>query len=123
MDGWNTIVFLGWPIFRCYVSFRECTPPKTRKLRHQQSSWLKGKFSEVFGVFFFNASGFNLFSLSRKTSAGWFLQLARLTTSTVPIQKFLDVRDVLEVIFQTSNVSFRVCSKVVKIKTLKIHLY
>ncbi len=26
MDGWNTIVyFWGWPIFRCYVSFREGT--------------------------------------------------------------------------------------------------
>ena len=23
MDGWNTGVLLGWPIFRCYVSFRE----------------------------------------------------------------------------------------------------
>ena len=23
MDGWNTSFFLGWPIFRCYVSFRE----------------------------------------------------------------------------------------------------
>ncbi len=25
MDGWNTTVLLGWPIFRCYVSFREGT--------------------------------------------------------------------------------------------------
>ena len=25
MDGWNTSFLLGWPIFRCYVSFRECT--------------------------------------------------------------------------------------------------
>ena len=25
MDGWNTLFLLGWPIFRCYVSFRECT--------------------------------------------------------------------------------------------------
>ena len=24
MDGWNTSFLLGWPIFRCYVSFREC---------------------------------------------------------------------------------------------------
>ena len=23
MDGWNTTFLLGWPIFRCYVSFRE----------------------------------------------------------------------------------------------------
>ena len=23
MDGWNTSFLLGWPIFRCYVSFRE----------------------------------------------------------------------------------------------------
>ena len=23
MDGWNTSFILGWPIFRCYVSFRE----------------------------------------------------------------------------------------------------
>ena len=26
MDGWNTVLYsflLGWPIFRCYVSFRE----------------------------------------------------------------------------------------------------
>ena len=25
MDGWNTSFLLGWPIFRCYVSLRECT--------------------------------------------------------------------------------------------------
>ena len=25
MDGWNTTFFLGRPIFRSYVSFRECT--------------------------------------------------------------------------------------------------
>ena len=24
MDDWKTIVSLGWSIFRCYVSFREC---------------------------------------------------------------------------------------------------
>ena len=24
MDGWNTSLLLGWPIFRGYVSFREC---------------------------------------------------------------------------------------------------
>ena len=24
MDGWNTRFLFGWPIFRCYVSFREC---------------------------------------------------------------------------------------------------
>ena len=24
MDGWNTSFPLGWPSFRCYVSFREC---------------------------------------------------------------------------------------------------
>ncbi len=24
MDGWNTSFLLGWPIFRCYVSFRGC---------------------------------------------------------------------------------------------------
>ena len=23
LDGWNTSFLLGWPIFRCYVSFRE----------------------------------------------------------------------------------------------------
>ena len=23
MDGWKTSFLLGWPIFRCYVSFRE----------------------------------------------------------------------------------------------------
>ena len=25
MDGWNTTFLLGWPIFRGYVSFRECS--------------------------------------------------------------------------------------------------
>ena len=25
MDGWNTSFLLGWPIFRCYVSYREGT--------------------------------------------------------------------------------------------------
>ena len=29
MDGWNTSFLLGWPIFRCYVSFRECTSHKS----------------------------------------------------------------------------------------------
>ena len=24
MDGWKTSFLLGWPIFRYYVSFREC---------------------------------------------------------------------------------------------------
>ena len=24
MDGWNSSFFLGWPIFRGHVSFREC---------------------------------------------------------------------------------------------------
>ncbi len=24
MDGWKTSFLLGWPIFRCYVTFREC---------------------------------------------------------------------------------------------------
>ena len=28
MDGWNTSFLLGRPIFRCCVSFRECTLPK-----------------------------------------------------------------------------------------------
>ena len=29
MDGWNTSFLLGWPIFRCYVSFRKGNhPPK-----------------------------------------------------------------------------------------------
>ena len=27
MDGWNTSFLLGWPIFRCYVSFREGRSP------------------------------------------------------------------------------------------------
>ena len=30
MDGWNTGFLLGWPIFRCYVSFREGTSPNVR---------------------------------------------------------------------------------------------
>ena len=34
MDGWNANFLLGWPIFRCYVSFRECAnwddPPSTQ---------------------------------------------------------------------------------------------
>ena len=24
IDGWNTNFLLGWPVFRCYVSVREC---------------------------------------------------------------------------------------------------
>ena len=35
MDGWNTSFLLAWPIFRGYVSFRECTiqvmPPKCKR--------------------------------------------------------------------------------------------
>ena len=33
MDGWKTSFLLGWPIFRCYVSFRECTPPSFFQFR------------------------------------------------------------------------------------------
>ena len=34
MDGWNTSFLLGWPVFRCYVSFREGNPfhPRQRGL-------------------------------------------------------------------------------------------
>ena len=35
MDGWKTRFLLGWLPGRCYVSFRECTPPsKTQGLFH-----------------------------------------------------------------------------------------
>ena len=36
MDGWNTSFLLGWPIFRGYVSFRECS---------------KGEFGGIFVCF------------------------------------------------------------------------
>ena len=31
MDGWKTSFLLGWPIFRCYVSFREGTYKKNKR--------------------------------------------------------------------------------------------
>ena len=40
MDGWNTTFLLGWPIFRCYVSFREgktwatCQPSTINQRTH-----------------------------------------------------------------------------------------
>ena len=30
MDGWNTGFLLRWPIFRGYVSFRECNSPSAQ---------------------------------------------------------------------------------------------
>ena len=40
MDGWNTSFLLGWPIFRCYVSFRECShfPGSSPVIRFFQGS-------------------------------------------------------------------------------------
>ena len=40
MDGWNTSFVLGWPIFRCYVSFREGTL-FTWIFLHQDHSFFK----------------------------------------------------------------------------------
>ena len=31
MDGWNTSFLLRWPIFRCYISFRECRKINLKK--------------------------------------------------------------------------------------------
>ena len=33
MDGWNTSFLLGWPIFRVYVSFRECKTNRKSPLK------------------------------------------------------------------------------------------
>ena len=33
MDGWNTSFPLGWPIFKGYISFRECIPMIDRSLK------------------------------------------------------------------------------------------
>ena len=42
MDSWNTSFLLGWPIFRCYVSFRECNHP------YRFSGSVVGFFSEAY---------------------------------------------------------------------------
>ncbi len=43
MDSWNTGLLLGWPIFRCYLSFRECIlpndPPFCLLATHFQTKW------------------------------------------------------------------------------------
>ena len=49
MDGWNSTFLLGWPIFRCHVSFRECN--------------FSGRFCLASGVFFdvfFSFGGFGM---------------------------------------------------------------
>ena len=38
MDGWNTSFLLGWSIFRCYVSFRECNYI-SKKLKNPLTFW------------------------------------------------------------------------------------
>ena len=40
MDGWKTIFLLGWPIFRCYVSFMECKPNELRVMASPRKSVL-----------------------------------------------------------------------------------
>ena len=37
MDGWNTSFLLGWPIFRCYVSVRECNQYESPFLLNRSS--------------------------------------------------------------------------------------
>ena len=41
MDGWNTSFLLGWPIFRCYVSFRECREKKITE-NPKKLTWIPG---------------------------------------------------------------------------------
>ncbi len=40
MHGWNTSFLLGWPIFRGYVSFRECNGVIRWKFLPREKSWL-----------------------------------------------------------------------------------
>ena len=52
MAGWNIDFLLGWPIFRCYVSFRECIPiytkiSKTPNLAPQLTLRITGTFVET----------------------------------------------------------------------------
>ena len=54
MDGWNTNFLLGWPIFRCYVRFRECIPhllgsgvASHRSFHHVSSSPASDKFKPL----------------------------------------------------------------------------
>ena len=65
MDGWNTSFLVGWPIFRCYVSFREgnflggfhwicwtSLPVFRQWFCHQNESlWFKPWQSSYMGVF------------------------------------------------------------------------
>ena len=37
MDGWKTSFLLGWPIFRYYVSFRECIYIKGETQKHKKT--------------------------------------------------------------------------------------
>ena len=39
MDGWNTSFLLGWPIFRGYVSFRECNHMENFPLFYRRISY------------------------------------------------------------------------------------
>ena len=38
INGWNSRFVFGWPIFRCYVSFRECTILNSKKSKNKPKS-------------------------------------------------------------------------------------
>ena len=54
MDGWNTTFLLGWPIFRGYVSFRECSSSNFPELDNLRLSHTGGGgepfFTKVYEV-------------------------------------------------------------------------
>ena len=54
MDGWNTSFLLGWPIFRGYVGFRECTRWDVDGVSDWVSRLLhvRYRFRSIFPIFF-----------------------------------------------------------------------
>ena len=54
MDGWNTSFLLGWPIFRGYIGFRECTRWDVDGVSDGVSGLLhvRYRFRSIFPIFF-----------------------------------------------------------------------
>ena len=98
MDGWKMNLLLGWPIFRGYVSFRECTHPKFNSSPLKNDGWKTILFllgRELFSGELFNFGRVNTFQIP---SCHWQTAKQRCTlpeTNIAPKNDGFQVRNLL----------------------------
>ena len=80
MDGWNTSFLLGWPIFRCYVSFRECI----YKCRSLELRWELERLFIFFNLQLLNMQGSTSAVIFLDYLHGHILSHASCITSLIP---------------------------------------